>query len=107
VLLHTGWDREWGGDAMGRHPYLTAAAARRLVDAGVSLVGTDALNVDGTEEPSTDAHEALLGADVLIVENLTNLGALDAGRAYRCAFVPLKLLGADGSPVRAFAWTDA
>lgn len=107
VLLHTGWDREWGGDAMGRHPYLAAGAARRLADAGVTLIGTDALNVDGTDEPSTAAHEALLGADVLIVENLTNLDALDAGRAYRCAFVPLKLLGADGSPVRAFAWTDA
>jgi arylformamidase len=104
VLLHTGWDREWGGDAMGRHPYLTTGAARSLADAGVALVGTDALNVDGTDEPSTAAHEALLGADVLIVENLTNLGVLDGGRAYRCAFVPLKLLGADGSPVRAFAW---
>jgi kynurenine formamidase len=92
---------------MGRHPYLTAGAARRLAAAGVTLVGTDALNVDGTDEPSTAAHEALLGADVLIVENLTNLGALAAGRAHRCAFVPLKLLGADGSPVRAFAWTDA
>jgi kynurenine formamidase len=107
VLLHTGWDEYWGGEGMGRHPYLTADAARRLVAAGVTLVGTDALNVDGTDEPGTAAHETLLGADVLIVENLTNLGALAAGRAHRCAFVPLRLLGADGSPVRAFAWTDA
>ncbi len=107
VLLHTGWDERWGGEEMGRHPYLTAGAARSLVDAGATLVGTDALNVDGTDEPSTAAHEVLLGADVLIVENLTNLGALAGGRTHRCAFVPLRLLGADGSPVRAFAWADA
>jgi arylformamidase len=105
VLLHTGWEREWDGEAMGQHPYLTAAAARSLVDAGVTLVGTDALNVDCTDEPTTDAHAALLGADVLIVENLTNLAALEAGRRHRCAFIPLRLGGADGSPVRAFAWS--
>jgi arylformamidase len=105
VLLHTGWDREWGDDdAMGTHPFLTADAASRLAAAGVTLVGTDALNVDGTDEPTTGVHEVLLGADVLVVENLTNLGALAAGRPYRCAFVPLRLSGADGSPVRAFAW---
>ena len=90
---------------MGKHPYLSGAAARSLVEAGVTLVGTDALNVDPTDEPSSAAHAALLGADVLIVENLTKLEELAAGRAHRCAFVPLRLAGADGSPVRAFAWS--
>ena len=90
VLLHTGWEREWGGEAMERHPFLGAAAARGLVDAGVTLVGTDALNIDRTDEPATEAHAALLGADVLIVENLTNLGALEGGvgiAAPSCPFV--------------------
>ena len=41
---------------------------------------------------------------MLIVENLTNLDRLPAARALRCAFVPLKLAGGDGSPVRAYAW---
>jgi arylformamidase len=105
VLLHTGWDRKWGRREMRQHPYLTGAAACSLVRAGVTLVGTDALNVDPTDEPSSEAHAALLGADVLIVENLTRLEELAAGRAHRCAFVPLRLAGADGSPVRAFAWS--
>lgn len=106
VLLHTGWDRFWGEDSAVCHPYLSDEAAGELVDRGVGLVGTDALNVDATDSPTTHAHAALLGADVLIVENLTGLAALEAGRPHRCAFVPLKLDGADGSPIRAYAFTD-
>ena len=106
VVLHTGWDRFWGTDEAERHPSLSDAAARRLAAGGVTLVGTDALNVDGTARPTTFAHAALLGADVLVVENLTGLGRLDAGRPYRCAFVPLKVAGGDGSPIRAYAQID-
>jgi kynurenine formamidase len=103
VLLYTGWDRHWGDDEAVAHPYLGEDAAAGLVAHGVALVGTDALNVDATEGGTTHAHAALLGADVLIVENLTGLGALTPGRPYTCAFVPLRLEGADGSPIRAYA----
>jgi arylformamidase len=104
VLLHTGWDRFWGEAAALDHPFLSDEAARGLVGRGVALVGTDALNVDATAAGTTHAHEALLGADVLIVENLTRLEALEPGRPCTCAFVPLRLEGADGSPIRAFAF---
>jgi len=106
VLLHTGWDRFWGSGEAGRHPSLSEDAASRLAASGVTLVGTDALNIDATALPTTFAHAALLGADVLVVENLAGLGALDAGRSYRCAFVPLNVAGGDGSPIRAYAQTD-
>jgi kynurenine formamidase len=105
VLLHTGWDRFWAEPGAERHPYLSSEAAGRLVEAGVGLVGTDALNVDATAAGTEHAHAALLGADVLIVENLTCLDRLEAGRPYRCAFVPLRIDGGDGSPIRAFAWS--
>jgi len=50
VLLHTGWDARSSTPeyAVGA-PYLTEEAARRLVEAGVSLVGFDSLNIDDTE----------------------------------------------------------
>jgi kynurenine formamidase len=105
VLLRTGWDRYWGEEFALGHPYLGVDAAAWLAAAGVSLVGTDALNVDATEAGTTHAHAALLGADVLIVENLTGLAMLQPGRPYLCAFVPLRLEGADGSPIRAYAIT--
>jgi kynurenine formamidase len=104
VLLHTGWDHHWGTPRALRHPFLSAAAAEGLVERGAGLVGTDALNVDATEGGTTHAHAALLGADVLIVENLTGLDALESGRTYLCVFVPLRIEGADGSPIRAFAF---
>ncbi len=104
VLLYTGWDRYGGDDEAVAHPYLGEDAAAGLVSGGVTLVGTDALNIDATAGGTTHAHAALLGADVLVVENLTGLGALTPGRPYTCAFVPLRLEGADGSPVRAYAF---
>ncbi len=106
LLVETGWDRHWGDDAMRHHPYFGSATCENLVAAGVGLVGTDAVNVDCTGRRTTEAHEILLSHDVLIVENLTNLSLLAHGAIVECAFVPLMLAGADGSPVRAYARLD-
>lgn len=105
AVVWTGWDAHFGDDDMVEHPYLTSDAARTLVAAGVSLVATDALNVDSSTGADYLVHLILLGADVLIVENLRGLESLGAGRA-RFAFLPLRLEGADGAPVRAVAWID-
>jgi arylformamidase len=106
LLVETGWDRYWGDEAMRHHPYLGSEACEYLVNAGVGLVGTDAVNVDCTSRRTMEAHGILLGHDVLIVENLTNLSLLAHGSIVECAFVPLMLAGADGSPVRAYARLD-
>src|SRR2546422_9513258 len=40
VLVHTGWDVHWRTERYGSgHPFLTRAAAERLVVAGAGLVG--------------------------------------------------------------------
>ena len=104
VVLRTGWGRYWGEARYVRHPYVGVELAAALVAAGVGLVGIDALNVDSTADGGSAAHERLLGADVLIVENLRGLDALRAGRSYVFAFAPLALGDLDGAPVRALAW---
>jgi kynurenine formamidase len=106
VVFDTGWTAHWGSDRYLRHPFLSGETCRELVTLGVGLVGTDALNVDDTAGGSGHAHWTLLGADVLIVENLANPDQLVPGRRYRFAFAPLLLPGVDGSPVRAFAWQE-
>ena len=78
VLLHTGWDEHFGTPGYGvGAPFLTAAGAQHLIDAGAALVGIDSVNVDDTESggegPRTRCCSAR-GCDV--VEHLTNLGAL-------------------------------
>lgn len=104
VLIHTGWDRFWKTERYLRHPYLSLAAAWALVEAGIKLVGIDALNVDSTVQGTTHTHDILLGHDVLIVENLTRLDQLTPGAVYHFSCLPLLLVGLDGSPVRAVAW---
>ena len=48
-------------------------------------------------------HKIVLGQGVVIAENLTNLEAIRRGN-WVVSLVPLKLIGSDGSPIRACAW---
>lgn len=104
VLLHTGWDRHFGTERYGvGAPYLSAAAAGYLVDAGAVLVGIDSVNIDDTESGGDrPAHTLLLGAGVHVVEHLTNLGALPP-RGARFTAAPPAVEGFGTFPVRAFA----
>ncbi len=103
VLVMTGWDRHWRTEAYQHdHPFLTEAAARRLVQDGARLVGIDSHNIDDTRGRSRPVHTVLLGAGVLICEHMTNLAALpDAGFAFTA--VPPRIVGMGTFPVRAFA----
>ncbi len=104
VIIQTGWDQFWKTDRYMRHPYLSNEAASQIVKAGASLVGIDALNVDSTVTATDHVHHNLLEKDILIVENLANLGDLEPGKVYQFSFLPLRLKGLDGSPIRAVAW---
>ena len=103
AALVTGWYRYFGTEKYLHHPYLAKDAAEYLVAKGVSVVAVDFLNVDQTLVEAWDAHPVLLGADTLIVENLNNADALDFEKTYCFSFLPLKVLGTDGSPIRAIA----
>ena len=106
VVLFTRSDRHFRDARCLRHPYLAAETASGLAEAGVGIVGIDAMNPDSSVQGTTHVHETLLGAGVLLVENLTGLERLAPGRLYRFAFLPLRLTGLDGSPVRAVAWQE-
>ncbi|GAA5080486.1 cyclase family protein [Lysobacter panacisoli] len=108
VLVHTGWDAYWREASYAvEHPFLTQDAAEYLRDCGVKLVGIDSMNIDDTSSDGTrgkerPVHSTLLGADILIVEHLTNLGALpDDG--FEFSAMPPKVRGAGTFPVRAMA----
>lgn len=106
VLLHTGWDRHFGTSAYaGAAPYLTEAAARLLVDAGVGLVGIDSINIDDMRVEAggaRPAHTLLLAAGIPIVEHLANLGSVPRTGATFTA-VPPRIRDFGTFPVRAFA----
>ncbi|CAK5281895.1 unnamed protein product [Mycena citricolor] len=105
LLLRTGWSRHWGTPEYFDHPYLSHAAAEKVIECGVRLIGVDSLNPDETRSDDTGVfgvHEVVLGAGGIIAENLTNLELLQDGD-YVVHLVPLSISASDGSPVRAFA----
>ena len=83
--------------------FVTRDAAQFLVDAGVILIGVDYLSVgspmDQEKAMRPDTHQILLGAGLYLIEGL-NLSEVRAGN-YNLICLPLKLMGAEGSPVRA------
>lgn len=104
VLLHTGWDRQFGTPGYGAGaPYLTEDAAVLLVEVGVLLVGIDSVNIDDVESGGRrPAHSILLGAGVHVVEHLTNLESLPA-RGARFTAAPPAVERFGTFPVRAYA----
>ena len=103
VLVRTGWDERWETPAYWEPgPFLSAAALDLLIAARVALVGVDFWNADDTRDLSRPAHTRLLGAGVLIVENLANLGALPSA-GFRFFAVPPRIVRGASFPVRAFA----
>ena len=71
----------------------------RLGAMGVRLIGTDAASLDPEQSKTLDAHQAVKAADMRILEGLV-LDDVPSGR-YELVALPLRIVGADASPVRA------
>ena len=70
-----------------------------LADRGVRLIGVDLPSVDSLDSGTLDNHHALGRRGITIVEGLW-LEDVGPGR-YEFVGLPLKIVGADGSPLRA------
>jgi len=66
---------------------------------GVILFGTDAPSVDPVDSVTLPGHHALLENNIAILEGLMLRGVPDG--VYELVALPLKIVGGDGSPVRA------
>jgi len=101
LLLHTGWSRFWGTDEYNRgYPALSPAAAEWLAETGLKGVGIDAPSFDAEDSASLPVHKRLLGAGMLLVENLTALDRL-TGSDFFLSVLPLNIAGAEACPTRA------
>ena len=83
-------------------PLLAAFAPEtleRLADAGVRLVGIDTASIDPADSKTLDSHQVIRRRGVRVLENLV-LDAVPEGD-YELIALPLKLMAADASPVRA------
>jgi kynurenine formamidase len=104
VLINTGWSRHWGTDRYRdlENPFLAADAVDALLAGNAAIVGIDSLNIDDPADPRRPAHHGLLGADIPIIEHLTNLHAVP-GDGARLIAVPAPVTGMGSFPVRAVA----
>ena len=98
VLFHTGgWpDTTRFPDTI---PVMEPDLPDWLADRGVRLVGVDLPSVDPLDSKTLDIHHALGRRGITIVEGLW-LADVPTGR-YQLVALPLRIVGADGSPVRA------
>lgn len=100
VLFKTRNSELWGRDSFDEgFTRIGLAAAERLVENGVRLVGVDYLSVG---DPAT--HETLLGAGIAAIEGL-DLRGLEPGQ-YSLACLPLRIVDSDGAPARAVLIRD-
>ncbi|OGG72198.1 hypothetical protein A3E65_00340 [Candidatus Kaiserbacteria bacterium RIFCSPHIGHO2_12_FULL_56_13] len=99
VLFHTGMSDVYHDKSYyDEYPAIPEEVANYLVEKKVKIVGVDMCSVDHEPFP---IHRILLGNDILIIENLTNLGVL-AGKESTIYAFPIKLQ-IDGAPVRVVA----
>jgi arylformamidase len=73
-----------------------------LAKTPVALIGIETPSLHPHHAIDAAYHRKLLGAEVMIVENLVGLEALP--NEFELAVLPLPLVGLDGAPCRALAW---
>jgi arylformamidase len=106
VLLYTGWSKKRGRtqEYVVDFPYIGESAAQWLKDKKIRCVCIDSLSAGGSPEGTGGPpHVILLGARIIIVEELyMDEQLLEEDEWYITAY-PLKLRGFGGSPVRVVA----
>lgn len=98
LLLHTGTFPDpdaWNDDFAALSPELVVA----LFEQGVRLVGIDTPSIDPQASKALESHQAVADRDMAVLEGLV-LAHVPPGR-YTLIALPLRLEGADASPVRA------
>lgn len=78
---------------------LAPATVERLADLGVQLIGIDTASIDPADSKTLDSHQAIRRRGLRVLENLV-LDEVPEGD-YELIALPLKLMTADASPVRA------
>ncbi len=106
LLLNSSWHKLWQTeDYHYNFPVLSSKAAEWLTQQNLKGIGLDMISIDKEDSQKLPLHAIILGAGMLILENLNNLDALpESGFQLQC--FPLKIREADGSTSRILAFID-
>ncbi|MBT6113741.1 MAG: cyclase family protein [Candidatus Marinimicrobia bacterium] len=82
-------------------PEIPIYLVKKVIEMGVKYFGCDLPSVDVSGSEDKPIHNALLGANIIVYESLTNLNQLPLLTPFEFFGFPLPFVGLDGSPVRA------
>ncbi|MBT0569376.1 arylformamidase [Curvibacter sp. CHRR-16] len=86
---------QWDSQLSAYHP----ETVRALADLGVLLIGIDSASIDPADSKTLDSHQVIRQRGLRVLENLV-LDEVTEGD-YELIALPLKLMSADASPIRA------
>jgi kynurenine formamidase len=105
LLLRTDWHQRFGTPEYRQElPRISVELAHWLVERRVALVGVEPPSVAdvNNKQELTEVHQILFRGGIVIVEGLAHLDKLASNEVDFTA-LPLKVVGGDGTPVRAIA----
>jgi kynurenine formamidase len=119
VLIRTGQERFSMDDPeFFQQPGMSRASTLHLANQGATILGTDAVGWDlpfgvmarkfretGDRSVLWDGHKAIVEKEALIIQQLTNLGALPTS-GFMVACFPIKLAGCSAAPARVVAFVQ-
>lgn len=105
VIFYTGWDKSWDNIEKYRNDYkfpsVDISTAELLLRRNIAGLGVDTLSAD-TGANGFPVHQAILGADKYLVENVANAKELPPMGA-KIFVLPIKIKNATEAPVRLIA----
>jgi kynurenine formamidase len=102
IVLLRAFPGKWGEGEFHNWQGINDDGARWLQERGVKVVGMDLGVVDEIGNPTRPVHMRMLGAEILLIENLVNLDQV-ANSRFLFIGLPLNVDGATASPIRAVA----
>ena len=103
VLFKTNWYKKAGADEFYDHPFLSKAGGNTCYQKVLRQSVSMPFILDHTGGTQFPIHDMESVAGGIIVENLANLDVVEFDSPVYYFFCPAKLIGCDGSPVRAVA----
>ena len=109
LLYYTGAGRLWGDGLrfVSDYPGLDEEASRWILDQGVVNVLTDAVSTDNPADVTYPNHTVHAERLVNHTEVVANIERIPVHQGFTLMVMPLRLVGATGSPVRVLALWEA
>ena len=104
IIFESGWYKKFNEQKIyfgSDRPKIPENLVRKVIEMDIKFFGCDLPSVDISGSKDKPVHNALLGADIIIYESLTNLNQVPMLIPFKFFGFPLPFVGLDGSPVRA------